>query len=312
MKLSNSLLIALPLAVSGQVSQPECREWTQMHLYDTNPALQPAEDAYVAHVASFLETNCMDANGPKECRLGLGPGTFGDDYAAECTKNGGKMWTYTLHPLCGDITSTSQTELTGVLVCASASCEEIEVANLIPNWEFFTPFHEAGYSCGSGTSSLAPVPTTTGNSQPECQPWTQMHLYDTNPDMQPTEDDYFEAVASFLEANCMQDNQFKGCGTIGLGPGTFSDAYIEECHENGGHIWSYTVSPLCGEDYNSSKQAGSVSGVLVCASASCESIGVANLIPPTEAIFAPFYEHGLSCSGATWDLELFSVPSTAV
>lgn len=311
MKLSNSLLIAIPFVVSGQVSQPQCHEWTQMHLYDTNPAMQPAEDAYVAMVAATLETNCMDANGPKECGLGLGPSNAGNVYAAECTKNGGKMWTYTLHPLCGDISSTSQTEVTGVLVCASASCEDIGVQNLIPNWGFYAPFDEAGYSCGSGTSSLEPVPTETINSQPECQLWTQMHLYDTNQDMQPTEDDYFENVAAFLEANCMVGDEFKGCGKIGVGPGSSSDAYIEECHKNGGHIWRYTTSPLCGEDYSSSSTAGSVSGILVCSSASCESIGVQNLIPPME-IFAPFYEHGLSCGSSTWDLELFSVPSTAV
>lgn len=311
MKLSLSLLILFPLAASGAESQPECKPWTKLHLFDTNPNLQPAEDAYVAMVAGTLEANCLDDSGPKECKLGLGQSDVGDAYTMECTKMGGKMWTYTLSPLCGDITSTDQTELKGVLQCASASCVSIGAANLIPQQGFYTPFTEAGYTCATGTNDLAQVETAALQSQPECYNFTQIHLYDTNPALQPAESAYFLEVATVMETNCLTGDEFTGCGDVSMGESTTGDAYIAECHKNGGHVWSYTVSPLCGT-FGGSDAAGTVSGVLACASASCESVGAQNLIPPTEVIYIPFSDRGYSCATSTNDLKKVSVPSTTV
>lgn len=295
------LSTATTTVVNGQTSQPECYNWTQLHLFDPNPNLKPAEGDYVESAAASIYANCADDNGvPKKCDMGLGGSTTtGTAYTNECTKNGGRMWTYTFHPLCGDITSTNDAVVDGVLVCATASCVDIGVSNLIPQKGLLDPFVDDNYTCGKGTSNLKQVPVPDMNSQPECYNWTQLHLFDTNPNMKPAEDAYLDLVADTLGSNCIDSatNTTKSC-SIGLGPSDIGNEYIEECTKYGGKIWMYDLKPQCGSDYPDM----SLTGVLVCASASCVEVGVVNLYPRQEEMYIHFDAIGVGCGSASSNL----------
>lgn len=137
---------------SYSLDPSECQGFTKAHLYDPNPDLQPAEDAYIAMASSVLQANCIDreTNGTKDCEIGLGSGTDADVYATECFKNGGKLWSHKYSALCDSTTSSVE----NLLFCASASCDDLGVGNLIPKRSILEPFTNAGHTCGHGTSDV--------------------------------------------------------------------------------------------------------------------------------------------------------------
>jgi len=153
MKLSIALLSLLTTsAVKGQGSQPECQNYTDV-VFDANPAIEPAEEAYIAGVAGAMGSNCINLGDGtlKSCDISYGQSTDGDKYASECMAGNGIIWYYDFQPLCNS--SVSQT-MRNVAVCASKDCLDIGVSNLVPDSGLLAPFEELIYTCGTGSSNL--------------------------------------------------------------------------------------------------------------------------------------------------------------
>eukprot|EP00797_Seminavis_robusta_P032776 Sro741_g195750.2 (90) ;mRNA; r:32440-32709 len=79
---------------SESASQPECYNWTQAQLFDWNPDLKPAEDAYLEMVALKMGAECLDtATSPataKACDITLSEDDAATKkYKEECEKVGG-------------------------------------------------------------------------------------------------------------------------------------------------------------------------------------------------------------------------------
>ena len=165
MKLLSFLSLAsLSCSSLAQISQPECKQWTQTQLYDQNPFLQPAEDAYVDLVAGTVNANCMDGGGNlRSCDVGMGESTVGTAYSMECTETGGIMWQYDYSPKCGE--NNIKQWIKPLLVCASPQCTSVGVQNLIPAPGFLDPLVEAGHTCGTGTRNLKQVPNQSSGGR---------------------------------------------------------------------------------------------------------------------------------------------------
>ncbi|CAB9501192.1 expressed unknown protein [Seminavis robusta] len=309
------LLLLAPQLIHGQDSQPECRNWTKP-IYDYNRALQPAEDAYLSAMIAKIEDGCFDANGVAiPCSIESASNIpEAATYETECYNGGGRIWTYTYSPLCGDVSSTSETSVKPVLVCASASCASVGASNLVPQSELKELKNN---SCASGVTDLEmkdpPELVNEGNgiSQPECYNWTQAQLFDTNPNMKPAEDAYLEMVALKMQAECIDtaSNTAKACDIDLSEDHETAKSYKEECEKGGGVVISYTLNPKCDPGGQPEMK---VAPMLVCSSASCYTEGQANLYPRQEETYKYMDEAGINCGSGipTSETEVVSTPSS--
>ena len=144
-------LLSIPAAAQGTIGSQGCPNATQ-EVFDANPNLGPAEEAYIAEVAGVLKANCLSGIDLKECNIALGPSDSGDTYAEECTTFGGKMWKYDYSPLCNE--SDVSMGITGVLVCASANCTSGGAQILIPDPGLLDPYDAVNYTCGTAVSNF--------------------------------------------------------------------------------------------------------------------------------------------------------------
>lgn len=153
MKLTVALLSLLAgSAVNGQMSQPECGDYTD-EVYAANPAIEPAEEAYIDTVGGSLGADCLNSDGTlKNCDTNFGQSNVGDTYTAECQAGNGTLWLYDFSPLCDNSTSFDQ-RIGNILVCASKRCTDKGVANLIPNPGLLFLFEEANHTCGTSVPS---------------------------------------------------------------------------------------------------------------------------------------------------------------
>ncbi|CAB9515831.1 expressed unknown protein [Seminavis robusta] len=235
------LLLLAPQLIHGQDdgSQPQCANWTKPIYFYNDPALQSADYDYLFAVITTIEADCFDADGvPTPCSLEIASDLpEAPAYETECYKGGGRIWTYTYHPLCGDGASSSDYSVKPVLICASASCSSNGVSNLIPQQELR---ELKNYSCGSGVNDLEmkDYPSSESASQPECYNWTQAQLFDWNPDLKPAEDAYLEMVALKMGAECLDTATSpataKACDITLSEDDAATKKYKEECEKVGG------------------------------------------------------------------------------
>lgn len=139
------------------------------------------------------------------------------------------------------------------------------------------------------------------SSQPECNEWTQSQLFENNTELQVAEEEYFDTVASTLDAGCFNDDDtLKKCQLDMDEDSSESQLYIDECTTKGGNIWSYTFQPSCADNDDLTHE---VEDVLVCASSDCVDIGVSNLIPE-DSFLDPFVARNYTCGKGFSSLKL--------
>lgn len=146
----------LPLSINSQISQAECKSYTN-RLYITNRNLGVAEEDYNGVVSGSLRNNCLSEEGEiQPCDFNVEPSPAGEGFWNECISNAkGAMWAYQINPLCsksdgeGGEDSPVDIHMGGIWVCASVNCTAAGVQNLISQPSYLDTLAEAGYTCGS-------------------------------------------------------------------------------------------------------------------------------------------------------------------
>ncbi|KAL3905640.1 MAG: hypothetical protein SGILL_009596 [Bacillariaceae sp.] len=107
-------------------------------------------------------------------------------------------------------------------------------------------------------------------------------MFEANPDLEQSEQDYLEVPAGSMMANCMNATSgvITGCTGINLGQSDRGDTYLQECEQNAeGEMWTYQYTASCTHNDGTKAPEVKYGGIWVCGSKNCTATGIQQIIP---------------------------------